>query len=104
MENVLGIDIGGTKIRAGLVAEDGRLLKLSELPTEAERGAQHVLAQVVRLTERFSDANIAGIGIGTAGQVDLNGQIISATRNIPGWTGVQLQSEIAQKPVFPSKL
>lgn len=45
----LGIDIGGTKIEAILIGDDGEFLKRQRLPTESSRGYPHILSQIKRL-------------------------------------------------------
>lgn len=99
-EYAIGVDIGGTKIAVGLVDRHGGLQEEWRLPTGAVRGRDHVLNQVRRGIDemrRRSAANrpgseVAGIGIGTAGQVDFRtGRIVSTTGNLPGWYGTPLK-------------
>lgn len=99
-EYAIGVDIGGTKIAAGLVDRSGKLLTELRLPTGAARGRDHVLNQVRRsvtelrafLASVQPDGVLAGIGIGTAGQVDFKlGKIVSTTGNLPGWYGTPLK-------------
>ena len=104
MKLALGIDTGGTKIRAGLVWEDGRIQRVTEIKTEAEKGSTHVVNRILSLVESFSDEEITGVGIGTTGQVGLDGTILSATKTIPGWAGIQLQKTITQQTNFPAKV
>lgn len=104
MKSALGIDVGGTKIRAGLVREDGHIGRMTEIKTEAEKGSTHVVNRILSLVEAFSDEEIMGIGIGAAGQVGLDGTILSATKTIPGWAGTQLQKTITQQTNLPAKV
>jgi glucokinase len=98
-EYAIGVDIGGTKIAVGLVDRHGGLQEEWCLPTGAVRGRDHVLNQVRRgideMRRRAADrpgAVIAGIGIGTAGQVDFRtGKIVSTTGNLPGWYGTPVK-------------
>ena len=46
---VLAIDIGGTKLAAGIVQGDGRILARGEVPTLAAEGPERVLDRIVRL-------------------------------------------------------
>jgi glucokinase len=67
------IDIGGTKIAVGVVAEDGRVVSRLDCPTQPERGFDDALA---RMSEMLGEcvaragAAIGGIGIGSTGPVD----------------------------------
>src|SRR6266702_4605593 len=72
---VVGIDIGGTNIVAGTVAEDGsELLGLVSEPTFSEQGADAVMTRIVKLTRASMAAargkEIAGVGIGSPGPLD----------------------------------
>src|SRR5216684_3459571 len=69
---VVGIDIGGTNIVAGTVAEDGsEVLGLVSEPTLAEQGAEGVLTRLVKLARasmaQARGKEIAGLGIGSPG-------------------------------------
>jgi glucokinase len=105
----IGIDIGGTYIKSGLVGEDGRIREQSSTPTEASGGKAELLGklgQIVQEYERMAgerQLELTGIGIGTAGYVALDGVIGSATDNLPGWQGTSLPKELkayTSLPVF----
>ncbi len=78
----IGLDVGGTKIGAGLVSS-GKIIKQIKVPTEAERGAKRVINNVEKATEELFNKNIAGIGIGIAGQVDNKKDIFFEGPNLP---------------------
>ncbi|MCJ7842741.1 ROK family protein [Lederbergia sp. NSJ-179] len=105
----IGLDIGGTKVAAGIVSSDGEVLFKKTVPTP-EMGKEEILTLVktiiLELIE-WADSHkvrLEGIGIGTAGQVDFNKRkVISGTPNIQNWNGVNLQEEITvytDLPVF----
>ncbi|MGB3484631.1 MAG: ROK family protein, partial [Mycobacterium sp.] len=80
----LALDIGGTKIAAGLVSPDGTLLTSRSLRTP--RGdAEEVWAVVEQLADELG-GEATGIGIASAGPVDLPAGTV-APINIPAWTG-----------------
>ena len=89
---VIGVDIGGSKILAGLVGRDGSILRTLSLATPATPAA--ILAEVRSLCQRLIDESarpLVGIGIGSAGTIDAStGQVIYANENLPGWTGIRL--------------
>lgn len=86
------LDIGGTAIKSGLYT-DGELSELREIPTEAKQGGEHVVNRVKNLiTEYQKIRSFQRIGISTAGQVNpIQGSIIYANENIPGYTGTPLK-------------
>lgn len=96
---VIGVDIGGTSIKAGVVQRDGGISFSVQVPTEAAGGREAIVAGLVRAVEETLDAarrkNIApaGIGIATAGVPDRRtGAVFAATGNLPGWSGFELRT------------
>ncbi|PYM34894.1 MAG: hypothetical protein DME15_07585 [Candidatus Rokuibacteriota bacterium] len=108
MRYVVGIDIGGTNIVAGTVAEDGsELLGLVSEPTFSEQGADAVLTRIVKLT-RASMATargkeIAGVGIGSPGPLDTKTGVVLLTPNL-GWTNFPLRDRLTQALGLPAAL
>ncbi|AST56517.1 ROK family protein [Thermoanaerobacterium thermosaccharolyticum] len=98
MKKVIGIDIGGTKILGGVIGSNGDLIKFKETSTDANLGRDHILKKLFSLLDDLFDADIKGIGIGSAGRINFNtGEVIYATDNLPGWTGINLKEIISQK-------
>lgn len=96
-----GIDLGGTKIAAGLIAADGTVLASASVPTPATQGAQAVLDAVAALVTELSaapaakDVDIAGLGLGAAGVIDAGtARVLSATDTILHWAGTDLAAEL----------
>jgi len=88
----LGIDIGGTKIAAGLVTESGEVLRQSRVPTPLSGGTA-ILDAALKLARDYQSEPIAAVGIGTGGQVNSDlGVIVSATSLLPGWAGTDVKS------------
>jgi glucokinase len=94
----LGIDIGGTKIAAAVVADDGALVGYNEQPTPASRGAQAIIDAAVRAAEIGRAAgthHVTACGVGTAGVVDTDGAITHSTDALTGWVGTNVRDRIA---------
>src|SRR5215468_5093395 len=98
----IGIDVGGTKIAAGVVTRAGELLFPRCLPAAAERGGEAVLRDVealsIELITRAEEAgmNVAGIGLCVAELVDLHGNVTSGhTIKWNGWPIRERLSRIA---------
>jgi glucokinase len=90
---VIGLDVGGTKLRAGLVSTDGSVRNVATSRTDATDGAEAIVQRIHDLVggllRHASDAS--AIGIGATGRVDTNtGRIVGATDMLPGWRGVAL--------------
>lgn len=92
--NAIGIDVGGTKIRAVCVDCAGRFLRQALAPTPKHR--PEALAQIVRLIKGLSDSSTMSVGIGVPGPVDFRRQIVRTLPNLQGWKNVPL-SKIIQK-------
>jgi len=105
---VVGIDIGGTNIVAGTLAEDGsELLGLVSEPTFPEQGADAVVARIVKLARASVAAargkEIAGVGIGAPGPLDTARGVVLLTPNL-GWTNFPLRDRVVQALGLPATL
>ena len=74
--SAIGIDVGGTQIRAALISAAGDVLHWTAQPTATE--PDRVIAQLRELATRFDGPGVAAIGIGVPGRVDArSGRILS---------------------------
>lgn len=103
----LALDVGGTKIAAGLVGADGTLLYTATRPTRGDQGPEVVWAVVVELLGDVlakAGGRVSAVGIGSAGPVDVNAGTVSPI-NIPGWHGFALRDRVAAAvPGVPVRL
>jgi glucokinase len=101
----LGIDIGGTGVKAALVDESGRIIQHAETPTRAAEGAPAILSRVESLATSLiakTTAPVLGCGIGSAGRIDhRRGSVVFASGNLPGWTGLNLGAELSGRLDLP---
>ena len=95
----IGVDIGGTSIKAGLVDPAGDVTLITQVPTQASGGREVIAAGLCEaIRQILSDAHEQGIqpsglGIASAGAIDAHdGSVFAATDNLPGWAGFQLRS------------
>ena len=87
----VGIDLGGTFIKGGLVKASGEILKETQIPTEADQGPDHVLGRIAALVKELSQGvEIAGVGIGMPGQIDVDKGICHYSPNLPGWEELEV--------------
>jgi glucokinase len=94
----IGIDIGGTNMRAGLVSREGAVIKRIKQPT-SEEVINSLLAAIENL---FSD-DVAGVGLGVAGVVDRKKKRVMVSPNLHIIETMDLVGEIEKKfkaPVF----
>lgn len=105
MEPVLAVDIGGTKIAAGVVDESGRLLRHSRQPTPHLIDPDGVWMTAERaIAEVLAGGPVRGVGISSAGPIDLPAGTISPI-NIPAWRDFPIAERVAAAvPRVPVRL
>ncbi|HYF39970.1 MAG TPA: ROK family protein [Gemmatimonadales bacterium] len=112
MRFVLGIDIGGTNLVVGSVAEDGSSIRaLASEPTHAEAGQSDVLDRLIALAQRtiaqtrreIPGAEIIGIGVGAPGPLDTRSGVVLLTPNL-GWVNLPLRQIIHDRLGLPAVL
>jgi glucokinase len=91
----IGIDLGGTNLRAGLVAGDGQVLKRCAVPTPAQETAEATVAAMAGLVEELGGAEL--IGVGAPGLVDAAGGVVRTSPNLPRWRDVALANLLRRK-------
>ena len=100
---VLALDIGATKLAAGVGAPDGEVTRLATAPTNASEGAESVLARALELAQQVhQNAITAGdridaIGVSTMGYT--HDDRVELATNVPGWTKLRIPEAVAK--AFP---
>lgn len=95
----VGVDLGGTYIKFGLVSSDGKIVSKSFLESKAENGPDAVIKQIkkgVSALVELSSSKIVGIGIGAPGVISVKKGTVENPPNLPGWGKVHL-GRIIQK-------
>lgn len=98
----MGLDIGGTKLAAGVVDGDGRLLRTCRTATP-RTGGDTVLAAAAALVVQVLDGEqAAALGVGAPGVIDpVSGTVLSATDVLPGWTGTPVRAALSRSTGLP---
>lgn len=94
------VDIGGTKIAAGVVDFNGRLLAHRESPTAAHEGFAAAMDRIhVMLNDasRSAGVELCGLGIGCTGPVDPRSGAIGEVEFLPGWKDCNPVRHLAEK-------
>lgn len=101
MSHVIGVDLGGTQLRAILTDQTGEIFAYQRTDTAGELGPTGVIAQIERLiTEVRGDLpleEIEGIGVGTPGPVEPRAGIVLEAPNLPGWASVPLKHILTER-------
>lgn len=96
----LAVDIGGTKLAAGRVDEDGRLTGAVSVPTPQLHDAEVLWAALAELVGRVAHGDEVVCGVGTGGPMTAGGEEVSPL-NIPGWRGFPLRRRLAEATGLP---
>ena len=97
---ILGIDLGGTNVRIGLVENDS-LVKVESFPTNKNGDAISILDDIYRLIDHFSNEKISAIGVGVPSVVNVEKGIVYDVQNIPSWKEVHLKDLLKKKFKIP---
>jgi glucokinase len=105
---IVGVDVGGTNVVVGTVAEDGSdLVGLVSEPTLAEQGADAVVARIVKLARasiaQARGKDVVGVGIGSPGPLDTKTGVVLLTPNL-GWTNMPLRDRVGSALGLPATL
>jgi glucokinase len=87
---ILGIDIGGTNLRVGLV-DDNNLVRVEAINVNKNGNEKEIVNDLILLIKKFPDEKIDGIGIGVPSVVDSEKGIAYDVTNIPSWKEVHLK-------------
>lgn len=106
MTSVLALDVGGTKMAAGIVSADHRVLIRAEAPTPANAGAEELFdTAVFVLNAVLSQApdSVAALGVGCCGPMRWPAGDVSPV-NIGGWRGFPLRDRLADEFGLPTRV
>lgn len=96
----VGVDLGGTAIKVGLVSMSGRIIKKAEIPSNADKGPDAVIKQIVKgikVVSKGYGEKVLGIGIGSPGSVNQEKGVVKNPPNLKGWHSVKLSSLVKDK-------
>jgi len=100
MENIIGVDLGGTHVRAGLVSGKnlGNIVS-NRIPGDGS--VEQVLAVMYQLIDPLVNEDIKAIGIGVPSVVDIENGIVYDVQNIPSWKKVELKKILEDRYHIP---
>jgi len=96
----VGIDLGGTKVHAGVVSASGEVLAETRVPTEADKDTDAVVGNIVRAAHGAIDeagigsGHLLGVGLGAPAPLDLGAGVILTPGNLPSLHGVPIVSRL----------
>jgi glucokinase len=93
---VVGIDLGGTNVRAGLVV-DGRLTGVRSVPVRSKGSEEDVLADLFGAVDAVMRDDVAGIGAGVPSVIDFKTGTVYDVQNIRSWKKVPLKARLEER-------
>jgi glucokinase len=93
---VVGVDLGGTNVRAGLVV-DGRLAGVRSVAVRSRGSEEDVLADLFAAVDPIIRDDVAGIGAGVPSVIDLKTGTVYDVQNIPSWKKVPLKARLEER-------
>ncbi|MCO6456723.1 MAG: ROK family protein [Pirellulaceae bacterium] len=97
----LGVDVGGTGIKIGLVDDLGRTIDFTAIATDEQRGPQDAVNRIAGACRRLLDAqglsvqDVACIGLGTPGTMDIPQGMLLDPPNLPTWSNFPIRDRLA---------
>lgn len=107
-QHFLGVDIGGTKVAAGVVSGSGKILSRAQVPMSSRDSAAAGLAAVLAAVEAARagapNRSVAGVGISSPGPLDPKRGVVLNPPNLPCWRNYPLAARAAKALKLPVKL
>jgi glucokinase len=112
MNNFVGVDLGGTHLRAAVVnSETGEVISLKQTQTLAREGDQVVIERMADLIDDaivaagLDRSGVGGVGVGAPGVLDWERGVVLFLPNLPGnWLNVPLRQQIEERTGLPTHL
>lgn len=99
----IGIDLGGTNVKGGLVDSEKGIIRSFSIPTDAHKGKDHVInqvAKVILMAAEDAEETPIGVGIGSPGVISFDRTTVSNPPNFPGWIKENLAAILKEKTGF----
>lgn len=106
-KNFVGIDLGGTNIKVGVLNDAGETLSYLSTPTLVERGADDATKRMaVAVHEAITKAglkpsDVAGVGLGSPGTLDLPSGSLVRPSNLSGWDFFPIRDRLSEYSGLP---
>ncbi|MBI2130629.1 ROK family protein [Candidatus Woesearchaeota archaeon] len=102
-ELMIGVDVGGTNIRCGVVSEKG-IISIDKEKIINKKSKDKINSQIINIIRKSFSSGIKGIGIGVPSIIDLKKGIIKETFNLPAWQNVPLKRILERKFHVPVRI
>jgi glucokinase len=106
----LGLDLGGTNVKAGVVSDSGEVLGSASVPTDGSRGPEYGVLQIAAAgriaVERagLDLSRISAAGLATPGTMDIPSGMLLDPTNLPGWQNFPIRQRVSETLGLPTVL
>lgn len=101
----IGVDLGGTNIKAAVVDNNTGIINQVSTPTQANRGKDRLLDRISdTIKDLIKGHEIIGVGLGLPGMVSKDQTTVNNPPNLPGWKKVNAAKEITKRTQLPCKI
>jgi glucokinase len=103
----VGLDVGGTNIKIGVVDDSGETLAYQSMPTEQDKGAEDACGRMAVMVRRLLEehnitaGDVARAGIATPGPMDIAKGMILRPGNLPGWWDFPIRDRVSHHLGLP---
>ncbi len=103
----VGVDLGGTNIKVGLVDDLGRSLTHFSIPTDTERGPEDGAQRMGQAVHRaikeagLQPSDVSGVGLGSPGTMDVPAGMLIHPHNLPGWFNFPIRDRVSHHCDLP---
>lgn len=104
----VGVDLGGTTTKIGVVDDEGRALSWLSIPTEVQKGAEDAAQRIGQAVQKgireagLQVADVARVGLGSPGTLDFHKGTMITPTNFPGWGGFPVRDRIGFHSGLPA--
>ena len=102
MPYLIGIDIGGTNLRAAVISKEGNILEIFKIENEVKKGAAYNLDKLItQIKMNWSKYEFEKVGVGAPGPLDLKvGKLLNPV-NLKGWESFNIKQYLSEKLNLP---
>lgn len=104
LDRFIGIDLGGTQLRAACVDPSGSVHETRRVKTARDRAPDAVIAQIFHLIEEVRAGDVKAVGIGIPGSIEASSGAVLGIPALPGWDNIPLAALVGERSGLPCLL
>ena len=100
----IGVDLGGTNLKIGIVSGEGRVESHASVPVGADKSAEKIAAlmgEQVSIVQSKTNNELAGCGCGIPGIINMEDGIVYSSPNFPSWKDTPISRLLSSKIKIP---